>query len=493
MNFQKTLLEISQSLVAEQVKALGFLCSDLLHYNLTQEEHATNLFNCLTRHGLLTAEHSHLLTELLLIIGQRALVRTHQLPQPTNQISEKLLYNFSQSITDGNLRDMKFLLHQKLPENKLERATTLQVFREMENADLLSSTDFSMLKSIFDSVYPALNKKIEDYKAKQAVDRRPVAEENGPKDNMHSGALWNRTGGPVLDGPNGTQVGDMVCGKVEPLAIEEEGSGAFKVVHEEMEKSRPALSQVLPSYPMTSKKRGTCMIINNENFMTMKKREGTTMDEECAFAVFEWLNFDVEVYRDCDRRRILSIIKETAAEDHSQVDSLVCMVFSHGDEGRVFGVDGRAVMLQELKAPFTGSRCRSLAGKPKMFFIQACQGKKNNHPVTIEADSDAVKPPTIPSESDFLLAKSTVPTFYSYRNVEQGSWFIQSLCQHLLTLVPREVDLLSVMTKVSDDVSLKSDPSGLKKQMPNIDSSLRRNVVFPIPQAPAPELPAADS
>ncbi|XP_053732752.1 caspase-like [Synchiropus splendidus] len=246
------------------------------------------------------------------------------------------------------------------------------------------------------------------------------------------------------------------------------------------------LLQVLPSYSMKSEKRGTCLIINNENFRSMKKREGTMMDEECVFAVFEWLNFEVKVHRDCDRRTILSIIKETAAEDHSQVDSLVCMVFSHGDEGRVFGVDGRAVMLQELTAPFTGSKCPSLAGKPKMFFIQACQGEKNNDPVTIEADSgvvsDAVKPPTIPSESDFLLAKSTVPTFYSYRNVEQGSWFIQSLCGQVFILVPRTVDLLSILTKVNEDVSEKD--VGSRKQMPEFVSSLRKKVVFPNPNAP---------
>ncbi|KAM9804440.1 caspase-8 [Neosynchiropus ocellatus] len=498
MDFQKTLLEISQSLAAGEVKALAFLCTDLLHHNLSQEEQATGLFNCLSRRGLITAECPHLLTELLLIIGRPVLVKTHKLPHTTHhQISEyrRLLYNLSQSITDDHLSQMTFLLRPKLPEKKLEKATTLQVFREMEDAELLSSSEFSMLRSILKSVCPVLNKMIDDYEAKPVVVRRPVAEERGPKDNVDSGTLWKGAGGPLLDGPNGTQVDQMLCGKLEPLAIEEEGSSGFKMVHEEMEKSLPPLSQVLPSYPMKSEKRGTCLIINNENFNSMKKREGTMMDEVSAAAVFAWLNFEVKVHRDCDRNAILSIIKETAAEDHSQMDSLVCMIFSHGDEGRVFGVDGEGIRFQELTAPFTGSKCPSLAGKPKMFFIQACQGRKNNDAVTIESDSDAIKTHAIPSEADFLLAKSTVPTYFSYRDKKQGSWFIQSLCQHLLTLVPRKVDLLSVMTKVSNDVSLKSDPSGVKKQMPNIDSSLRRNVVFPIPHAPPPEPPtaAADS
>ncbi|XP_053732751.1 caspase-8-like [Synchiropus splendidus] len=232
---------------------------------------------------------------------------------------------------------------------------------------------------------------------------------------------------------------------------------------------------------MKTENRGTCLIINNENFKTMEKRKGTMMDEVCATQVFQSLGFEVEIYRDCDKKTILSIIKETAAEDHSQVDSLVCMVFSHGDEGCVFGVDGGAVMLQELTAPFTGSKCPSLAGKPKMFFIQACQGEKNNDPVTIEADSgvvsDAVKPPTIPSESDFLLAKSTVSTYCAYRDTSQGSWFIQSLCGHLFALAPRKVDLLSILTRVNEDVSDKDVDS--LKQMPEFVSSLRKKVIIP--------------
>ncbi|XP_053734038.1 caspase-8-like isoform X2 [Synchiropus splendidus] len=239
---------------------------------------------------------------------------------------------------------------------------------------------------------------------------------------------------------------------------------------------------MFPTYAMKSEKRGTCLIINNVNFKCLKNREATEIDEIFARSAFPLLGFEVEIYRDCDRRTILSIIKETAAEDHSQVDSLVCMVFSHGDEGRVFGVDGGAVMLQELTAPFTGSKCPSLAGKPKMFFIQAFQGEKNNDPVTIKSDrgvvSDAVKPPTIPSEPDFLLAKSTVPTnsTFTYGDPGQGFWFIQSLCVLLRTLKPRKVDLLSILTRVIEEVSDKEFNS--LTQMPEFVSSLRKKVII---------------
>lgn len=56
-------------------------------------------------------------------------------------------------------------------------------------------------------------------------------------------------------------------------------------------------------------------------------------------------------------------------EDHSQSASFVCVLLSHGDEGVLYGTDS-AVDLKELTGLFRGDRCRSLVGKPKLFFIQ---------------------------------------------------------------------------------------------------------------------------
>ena len=45
------------------------------------------------------------------------------------------------------------------------------------------------------------------------------------------------------------------------------------------------------------------------------------------------------------------------------------MILSHGEEGTVYGTDG-PVEIKDLVEPFKGHRCQSLAGKPKLFFIQ---------------------------------------------------------------------------------------------------------------------------
>lgn len=163
--------------------------------------------------------------------------------------------------------------------------------------------------------------------------------------------------------------------------------------------------------------------------------------------MFDWLDFDVEIQHDCKSEEIRSRVQELGRRDHSQMDCVVCCILSHGQEGSVYGVDGGTVNLRDLCELLNGLNCSSLAYKPKLFFIQACQGTDEQKPVypAIESDSrpvgreSFVPEESIPADADFLLAMSTVPAFASFRNRSSGSWFIQSLCQNLVQMVPRLV------------------------------------------------------
>lgn len=168
---------------------------------------------------------------------------------------------------------------------------------------------------------------------------------------------------------------------------------------------------------------------------------------ECLHDVFKWLGFEIEVHPDCSSEKMLFLLRKLSSRDHSQMDSVVCCILSHGQEGSVYGVDGLPVDFRELSKPLNGLKCSSLADKPKLFFIQACQGTRNQQAVYIDSDdhtnticSDAVAlTESIPSDADFLFAMSTVPSFVSFRERSKGSWFIQSLCRNLVQMVPRLV------------------------------------------------------
>ncbi|XP_011878424.1 PREDICTED: caspase-1-like [Vollenhovia emeryi] len=66
-----------------------------------------------------------------------------------------------------------------------------------------------------------------------------------------------------------------------------------------------------------------------------------------------------------------------------------------------------------LWKPFTADKCTSLAGKPKLFFIQACRGEAADSGIKIsprtlrQTETDTVPYYTIPTHADFLMAYSS--------------------------------------------------------------------------------------
>lgn len=461
MEFQNLLLKVGKALSKDEVKALVFLCTDLLDQKPNKVETASELFSCLMKQDHLSPENPQLLTELLVTSEHHALIRDLCLaPRTTTSFISpyrKLLYSLSEEITDDDLREVKFLLNTMIPRRKLEEhITTLEVFLEMERMDLLSESNLNTLETIVKEVCPMLNAKINQFKKRRVT--CPV---------MTTDAI-------------STQEKESVTMPISPSTnTQDEGLG---------------------TYPMTSEKRGICLIVNNDNFSNssqLKKREGTAVDQKCLQSVFQWLGFKVESHHDCDTNEMLSVFKELGKRDHSRFDCVVCCVLTHGVEGSVYGVDGSTVKISDLTDLFNGLNCPSLVGKPKLFFIQACQGNSEQQAVFIESDSsaysfhwtDAIKAKQgIPNSADFLLGMATVPFHVSFRERTNGTWFIQSLCQNLVQMVPREFDLMSILTKVNADVSKKSDQYGQRKQMPQPAFSLRKKVVFPVPNVPPPSI-----
>ncbi|XP_031719126.1 caspase-3a [Anarrhichthys ocellatus] len=228
---------------------------------------------------------------------------------------------------------------------------------------------------------------------------------------------------------------------------------------------------------------GQCIVINNKNFdrrTGMNQRNGTDVDAANAMKVFGKLGYKVKVYNDQSVDQMKQVLTSVSKEDHSCYASFVCVLLSHGDEGVFFGTDG-SVKLRYLTSLFRGDHCKSLVGKPKLFFIQACRGTDLD--AGIEADSGEDGTTRIPVEADFLYAFSTAPGYYSWRNTMSGSWFMQSLCD-MITTYGKELELQHIMVRVNHKVAVEfksvSNSPGFdaKKQIPCIVSMLTKEMYF---------------
>ena len=164
-------------------------------------------------------------------------------------------------------------------------------------------------------------------------------------------------------------------------------------------------------------------------------------------------------------------LDEIRRTDHRDYDCFVCCILSHGqNDEEVFGSDGVVNNIKDLTGLFTGVKCPSLAGKPKVFLFQACRGHQQMDGVQpmIESDSPGDKmEPTIPDLNDVLIGYSTSPGHASFRHRKKGSWYISSLVQAFL-LYHEEVDVENLLKIVHNHLCKCSDMIGYKQSSPRM-------------------------
>ncbi|XP_071418381.1 caspase-8-like isoform X3 [Pithys albifrons albifrons] len=213
--------------------------------------------------------------------------------------------------------------------------------------------------------------------------------------------------------------------------------------------------------------------------------------------VFTWLGLDVIIYPDQTSEQIIEIMEIwQRLQDHKDRNCFICCILSHGESGAIHGTDEKPVSIRRIMSHFTAKNCPQLAGKPKLFFIQACQGVKVQRPVRVEVDAQVIDPPpmqqqsvplseSIPEDADFLLGLATIDGCVAIRHIMQGTWYIQALCSKLRLLVPRGEDILSILEDVNEEVATRDNGEGVK-QMPQPAYTLRGKVIFPVPSDPPP-------
>ncbi|XP_055693561.1 caspase-1-like [Lutzomyia longipalpis] len=243
-------------------------------------------------------------------------------------------------------------------------------------------------------------------------------------------------------------------------------------------------------YDMTNKKRGVALILNHREFKRMPTRLGTNKDRDRMEEVFKKLEFETRVFNDLNRKDLRNLLEKVSQEDHTDYDCLVVVVMTHGETGYLYALDD-SYKIDELWHEFTGNKCKSLIGKPKLFFVNACRGERLDHGVmqvrvfTDQVDSTAREVTyAIPSVADILVMYSTFEGHYSWRNPENGSWFIEVLYEELKKY-GTERDLLTLLTGVNRRVAYEYQsnvPSNVKmdskKQQPSIVSMLNKILFF---------------
>ncbi|XP_060940389.1 caspase-8 [Limanda limanda] len=480
------LLRIDEELDSSEVAALCFLCLDVVNKKrLEGIKDARQLFSRLEEKGVL--ENSFFLSQLLQTIRRTDLLsylETDSRPpeetdaSPTLSTYRVMLYDIYNDMTQENLEKIKFLLSTKLYRRQTEASdTALDLFIKMENTGILSNTNLHELLEALQETDQQLASTLQQY-----MDQ--INQQNQTRVQPHVSMDYQ----PVDNRSLQTQL------SISESQPSYDRGGIHSDAEPNEEPSSP--SDEAEYYPLTHNPRGLCVVINNENFQgsQLRNRPGTQEDEKALYSVFGRLGFKLVILNDMTAGAMRKELKELGKMNFIDHDALVVCVLSHGEMGCVYGIDGQEVSLRELTEPFTSRRAQTLAGKPKLFFIQACQGggyqggslpcpptprqEEEVKPSPLEEDAGPIRGETVPWGADFLLGMATVPECKSFRNTITGSIYIQELCSQLTLSAEsrKEDDILTVLTRVNRNVSKKDYLN--HKQMPEPKYTLTRKLVL---------------
>ena len=224
---------------------------------------------------------------------------------------------------------------------------------------------------------------------------------------------------------------------------------------------------------------GICLIIINHEFfhasdldMAHPERSGAHVDLHNLEQTFKYLRYNVQVRENLSSEEMNKAMLDMAAWDHSDCDSFIWCIMTHGEKDTVHGADSTPVKLYDLTEVM--KLCPTLQGKPKIFFVQPCRGdsecigvQKNEDGQEEDKDiqSDMGIGPysnLIPQVADFFYGFASPTGYAAYRSRRYGSWYISELCQVLVNNVYKHT-LNSMMKKVNNRVSKAYTKDGYKQ------------------------------
>ena len=246
------------------------------------------------------------------------------------------------------------------------------------------------------------------------------------------------------------------------------------------------------TYTTNSQPHGRALIINNVKY-PKNPRDGSDRDKEALEKAIRTLGYVVESVDDlATAADILTTVVEHANKE-SNPDSFICCILAHGGEGTIQGLDGSTVKIADISRALVDPQypCQKyLHQKPKIFFIQACQGRARpstvdsmensptNSPLLVESLDTGT--PSLPRDSDFFYGFASSFETSAARHPDFGASYIQKLCS-ILEKYYKDEDLVTMVTRVHKKEAEKVHylgNQGYYQQQPQLVSTLRGQVKF---------------
>ena len=239
----------------------------------------------------------------------------------------------------------------------------------------------------------------------------------------------------------------------------------------------------VPLYEMSQSPHGLAVIFVNGKFdqgtshVTLQPRGGASRDAVCFSQTFTFLQYKVQIHSDKTADAMRAVMSQIRCADHSNYDSFVCCVSSHGNQDGVYGSDSLVIHQTSFLDPIKS--CISLQGKPKLFFFQACRVP------ALSANVPLPDTPSLPSslhqDADILIANASTNGNPAFTSLETGSWFANAI-QHIFT-DPQLVYVRTLQQLLEEVTNMVSNAAGQSNgervnQCVEVTTRMRKGVKF---------------
>jgi len=259
-------------------------------------------------------------------------------------------------------------------------------------------------------------------------------------------------------------------------------------------------------YALEGKKKA--FIFNQKTFaprLKLNPRKGTEIDVKSIQSTFKSLDWDVYLYNDCTVAQIREVILKQIQLSEENFAALAIFILSHGeDNGTIFASDYPFRVDHDILFQLAADKTPNLAGKPKLVFVQACQGQETDGGSNLverkrrHTSQDSTSTYKIPNYADFLIFQASFWDHYSFRSSETGSWFIQSLC-NAIDESGKDEALFDILLSVSHNVAVNKESNvphrenlNKKKQVPLLYSTMLRKMYLKGPMSRSLSIQSVD-